>query len=132
MSEAVNSDNVQTTNTQERNVRLVDVAVTDQNVGLNLMVAFLNLAQKRGAFTFEESGKIWECVNAFSTSKENVPSPPVNTVVPSLNTESLSTDAVNAVSAESSGDDKNDGEESEEQLKARLEALESQLETPRE
>lgn len=37
----------------------------DQNTALNTMVHFLNLAQKRGVFTFEESSKIWECLKAF-------------------------------------------------------------------
>jgi hypothetical protein len=37
----------------------------DQNTALNIMVEFLNTAQKRGVFTFEESSKIWECLKAF-------------------------------------------------------------------
>jgi len=37
----------------------------DQNIALNTMVHFLNLAQKRGVFTFEESAKIWECLKVF-------------------------------------------------------------------
>ena len=45
--------------------RLVDVPVTNQNEALQLIVTFLNLAQKRGAFTLDESAKLWECVKAF-------------------------------------------------------------------
>jgi hypothetical protein len=45
--------------------RLVDIEVTNENVALNLLVGFLNLAQKRGAFTMDESAKIWECVKKF-------------------------------------------------------------------
>jgi hypothetical protein len=45
--------------------RLVDIEVTDQVVGLNLMVSFLSLANKRGCFTLDESAKIWECVKKF-------------------------------------------------------------------
>jgi hypothetical protein len=45
--------------------RLVDIAVTTQNEALQLMVTFLNLAQKRGAFTLDESAKLWECVKMF-------------------------------------------------------------------
>ncbi len=37
----------------------------DQNEALNTMVNFLNVSQKRGIFTFEESAKIWECLKAF-------------------------------------------------------------------
>ena len=46
-------------------VRLVDVAVADQNVALNLMVSFLSMAQKRGVFGLDESAKIWECIKMF-------------------------------------------------------------------
>ena len=50
---------------QQNEVLLVDVPVTDENVALNLMVSFLSMAQKRGAFGFDESAKIWECVKIF-------------------------------------------------------------------
>ena len=49
--------------TQE--TRLVDIEVTNENVALNIMVSFLNLAHKRGAFHLDESAKIWECVSKF-------------------------------------------------------------------
>ena len=45
--------------------RLVDVKVETQNDALQLIVTFLNLAQKRGAFTLDESAKIWDCVQHF-------------------------------------------------------------------
>jgi hypothetical protein len=45
--------------------RLVDVVVTTQNEALQLMVTFLNLAQKRGAFALDESAKLWDCVKMF-------------------------------------------------------------------
>lgn len=45
--------------------RLVDVKVNTPQDALNLLVTFLNLAQKRGAFALEESGKIWECIKIF-------------------------------------------------------------------
>ena len=44
---------------------LLGVQVTDENVALNVMVSFLNVAQKRGAFSFDESAKIWECIQKF-------------------------------------------------------------------
>ena len=44
---------------------LLNVPVTNENVALNVMVSFLNVAQKRGAFSFDESAKIWECVQKF-------------------------------------------------------------------
>jgi len=46
-------------------LRLVDIQVTDENTALNLMVSFLHMAQKRGAFTLDESAKIWECIKQF-------------------------------------------------------------------
>jgi hypothetical protein len=46
-------------------VRLVDVVIADEVMALNVMVSFLNLAQKRGAFSLDESAKIWECVKKF-------------------------------------------------------------------
>jgi hypothetical protein len=50
---------------EKNEIRLVDIAVTDENVALNLMVSFLSLAQKRGSFGLDESAKIWECVRKF-------------------------------------------------------------------
>jgi hypothetical protein len=59
----------QTQNQQQQNeIKLVDVQVTDENTALNIMVAFLGLAQKRGIFTFDESAKIWECIKKFQKS----------------------------------------------------------------
>lgn len=48
--------------------RLVDVEISDENTALNVMVGFLNLAQRKGAFGFDESAKIWECINKFQRS----------------------------------------------------------------
>lgn len=65
------NDNIMETATQERDqsltpqIKLVDVEITDENVALNVIVSFLSLAQKRGAFTFDESAKIWECIQKF-------------------------------------------------------------------
>jgi hypothetical protein len=46
-------------------VKLVDVPITDENVALNVMVSFLNLAHRRGVFAMDESAKIFECVKRF-------------------------------------------------------------------
>ena len=45
--------------------RIVDIPITDENSALNVMVSFLILAQSKGAFTFEESAKILECIKKF-------------------------------------------------------------------
>ena len=52
-------------NGQTTKTRLVDVSVANQNEALQLIVTFLNLAQKRGAFTLDESAKVWECIKFF-------------------------------------------------------------------
>ena len=50
---------------QQQQVNLVDVPITNENVSLNVMVGFLNVAQKRGVFNVQESAKIWECIRIF-------------------------------------------------------------------
>ena len=57
---------------QQPETKLVNVELTNENVALNVMVSFLNLAHKRGAFSLDESAKIWECINKFNpASKSN-------------------------------------------------------------
>lgn len=51
--------------TKQQELKLVDVPVDSPQVALNIIVSFLNLAQKRGAFTIDESSKIWECIRMF-------------------------------------------------------------------
>ena len=46
-------------------VNLIDVQIINENVSLNVIVGFLNLAQKRGSFNVQESSKIWECIKMF-------------------------------------------------------------------
>jgi hypothetical protein len=52
-------------NGEKKQTRLVDIPVTNQNDALQLIVTFLNLAQKRGAFNLDESAKLWECIKMF-------------------------------------------------------------------
>ncbi len=49
----------------QKEVKLVDIPINDENTALNVIVSFLSLAQKRGVFTFDESAKIWECIKVF-------------------------------------------------------------------
>lgn len=44
---------------------LTSINIADENAALNVMVSFLHLAQKRGAFNIQESAKLWECVKLF-------------------------------------------------------------------
>jgi len=50
---------------EQKQTKLVDVPVTNPNEALQLIATFLNLAQKRGAFSLDESAKIWECIKLF-------------------------------------------------------------------
>jgi hypothetical protein len=54
-----------TENGEKKQTRLVDVPINSQQDALQLIVTFLNLAQKRGAFTLDESAKLWECIKTF-------------------------------------------------------------------
>ena len=55
--------------------RLTDVKIVDENTALNVMVSFLNLAQKRGTFSIDESAKIWECIQKFIQQQQQQPAP---------------------------------------------------------
>ena len=50
--------------------KLTQVVVENEVVALNLLVQFLGLAQRRGAFTIDEAAKIWECVKHFQKPTE--------------------------------------------------------------
>ena len=63
--DSVSASTPSSTSTPEKETKLVDVEVTDENVALNVLVSFLNTAQKRGAFSIDEAAKIWECVKKF-------------------------------------------------------------------
>ena len=51
--------------TQEPTQKLSEVKVESEVMALNVLVSFLAQAQKRGAFSMDESAKIWECVKWF-------------------------------------------------------------------
>ena len=50
---------------QQQQVNLMGMPVTNENEALNVMVNFLHLAQRRGAFAIAESAKIYDCVKVF-------------------------------------------------------------------
>ena len=58
--------------TDDGTVSVMDIPVTDENSALNVMVAFLGVAQKRGTFAINESAKIYDCIQVFqhSSTKE--------------------------------------------------------------
>ena len=49
----------------QKEARLVDISISDENTALNVIVSFVTLAHKRGAFGIDESAKIWECIKMF-------------------------------------------------------------------
>ena len=55
----------ESTVTEKKEVKLIDIEIINENVALNVIVSFLNLAQRRGVFSIDESAKIWECVKKF-------------------------------------------------------------------
>ena len=60
-----NSSSETTTTPSKPQVKLTDIEINNEITALNIMVQFLGLAQKRGAFTIDEAAKIWECVKKF-------------------------------------------------------------------
>jgi len=65
MSSQESNINPSSSPSSSKEVKLIDVQITDENTALNVIVSFLNLAQKRGAFGIDESAKIWECIKVF-------------------------------------------------------------------
>jgi len=56
---------VEEESTKAKEPKLTDVEVTNENMALNLLVSFVHLAQRRGAFNIDESAKIYECIKKF-------------------------------------------------------------------
>ena len=50
---------------------LMNTEVSNETVALNMLVSFLNLSQRRGNFSIDESAKIWECINKFQKSSSS-------------------------------------------------------------
>jgi len=50
---------------EKKQNRLVDVPLNTTQDAFQLLVTFIHLAQKRGAFTLDESAKLWECIKMF-------------------------------------------------------------------
>ena len=61
---------------KQKQVALSEVEIKDENIALNVMVAMLNMAQKRGTFSMEESSKCWECIRKFVRPQQNPPEQP--------------------------------------------------------
>ena len=62
--------------------RLVDFVVKNENDALNGLVSFINLAQRRGAFSVDEAAKIWECISIFNRTEVSASSPEATDILP--------------------------------------------------
>jgi hypothetical protein len=47
--------------------QITEVPITNQNEALQMIVYFINLAQKRGSYSIDESAKIYECIKMFKS-----------------------------------------------------------------
>lgn len=50
---------------EEAKARLLNMPINTENDALNVIVSFLNIAQRRGCFSLDESAKIFECIKKF-------------------------------------------------------------------
>tara|TARA_Y100000816_G_C26086978_1_gene573745 strand:- start:258 stop:470 length:213 start_codon:yes stop_codon:yes gene_type:complete len=62
-------DNTPVKPVEEKQVKLIDVEVKDENIALNILVAFVQHAHAKGVYTIQESAKIWECINKFQGTR---------------------------------------------------------------
>ena len=46
-------------------VNLLEINIDSPNTALNVIIGFLGLAQKRGAFAINESAKLYQCIEQF-------------------------------------------------------------------
>jgi hypothetical protein len=64
-----NNDIIDNKEIQKQQIKLVDIPINNENDALNLLVSFINLAQRRGCFNIDESAKIYECIKVFQKNK---------------------------------------------------------------
>ena len=62
-----NNDNNNNNNddSSKKQINLLNIDINNENVALNVLVGFINIAQKRGVFAINESAKIHECIQFF-------------------------------------------------------------------
>ena len=56
-------------NQNPNQIPISEVPVTNQNEALQMLVYFINVAQKRGTYSIEESFKIYECIKIFKSQQ---------------------------------------------------------------
>ncbi len=70
---------------EQRQIPIRDIAINNDSIAINIMAFMLDLAHKRGAYTFEEAAKIHECISYLerqsqrpgTTLSPGIPLPPV-------------------------------------------------------
>lgn len=60
-----NTTDAQTPEQPQQQVNLMTMPLDNQNQALNVMVGFLNVAQRRGAYGVDEAARIWEAMKFF-------------------------------------------------------------------
>jgi hypothetical protein len=55
-------------------VEITNIEIKDQNTGLNVLIHYITLAQKRGVFSIQESAHIWNCIEIFISKQKSVKS----------------------------------------------------------
>ena len=63
------SNEENTPTTEAPKTLLVDLPVDSPQTALNVIISFTSIAQKRGAFTLQESAKLWDCIKFFTGSE---------------------------------------------------------------
>jgi len=54
--------------TVEDNTQLLDIKVNNIQDALHVVIGFMNILQKRGVFSLEESSKVLSCINIFKNN----------------------------------------------------------------
>lgn len=70
---------------QQRQIPIRDIVINNDSIAVNIMAFMLDLAHRRGAYTFEEAAKIHECISYLekqtqqpgATLSPGIPLPPV-------------------------------------------------------
>ena len=63
--EVKNENVVQSNINEQKKINLLNVKIDNENIALNILIGFINIAQKRGCYSINESAKIHECIQMF-------------------------------------------------------------------
>jgi hypothetical protein len=55
-------------------VEITNIEIKDQHTGLNVLIHYITLAQKRGIFSIQESAHIWNCIQIFISKQQSIKS----------------------------------------------------------